>query len=309
MYKVLAGCMLLAVSTMSEAQVYRKSNGIISYDANAYGIPMISNLSILGTRVMPYDNAGAGFQMTGRSAAGNAYNPTQAGDCTQKPSQVISIVDNWAGSGTNINPSNSLLFSVAPRNYNEPVTCQGTGAVLPFSFEFGATLGDGATLPKEGMLLDMYYTRWSGAEVLDKAQSEAPSIFPHLETLPHAYWSADGVTIQPFRVQVGSSYTNDMRYWPTGTNFYATGKLVMACTATRSNCLALYSDKTTTLLMSRRRGAAYNLSLLTLTVDTSGVIDDYQTHHARKLLAVGTPDTVTAVIRHAKQTITNWGDL
>lgn len=65
---------LILVATPAAAQTYTKNNGVISYDANMYGVPMISRLRILGTQVMPYDNAGAGFQMTGRSAAGNPRN-------------------------------------------------------------------------------------------------------------------------------------------------------------------------------------------------------------------------------------------
>jgi hypothetical protein len=53
------------------------NNGIISFTADTNGYPMITTLSILGTQVMPFDNAGAGFQMAARSSAGNAYNPTQ----------------------------------------------------------------------------------------------------------------------------------------------------------------------------------------------------------------------------------------
>ena len=266
---------------------------------------MISNLYILGTRVMPFDNAGAGFQMTGRSAQGNAYNPTQAGDCAQYASQTIFVDASWSGSNLGIPSSNGLLFSVAPRNYNEPVTCLGQGPILPFNFEFGATLGDGITLPKEIMVVDMYYTRWSGSEIIQKDISEAPTIFPFLHIFPLAYWSSDGSSIQPFLVN-GS---NDMRSWSNNVNHYRVGKIVMACTTTLSNCISLYSNKPTNLIMSKRPGASHQLSLLTLTVDTSGVIDDYNEHHIRTLLAVGTPSTITAAISQAQSVISDWGNL
>lgn len=306
---LVASALLAALATApASAQTYTKNNGIISYDANMYGIPMISRLRILGTQVMPYDNAGAGFQMTGRSAAGNAYNPTQAGDCTQTPSTVIGIVNNWAGAGVGVPASNSLLLSVAPRNYNEPTwTCAGPGPVLPYEFQFGASLGDGVTIPREAMVLDMTYTRWTGSEPLDKAQSEAPALFPHLSIFPFAYWSADGTSFQRLDVNVNGVATNDMRRWPSGTNHYKTGRITMACTSTNSNCIALYSHRPTIMVMSRRIGAQGSLSYMALLADASGTVSDFNPYHVRRLMAVGTPSTVLAAIQQSSSAINYWG--
>jgi hypothetical protein len=173
----------------SSATTYAKSNGIISFNANTYNVPMISDLSILGTVVMPYDNVGAGFQMTGRSVANNNYNPTQAGDCAQTPSPLISAVDNWPGNNIGLPATNGLLLTVAPRNYNEPSTCLGVGPVLPYQFDFGITLGDALHLPKEGALVEMSMTRQAGGEVIEKAISDFPSIFPFAQVL-HSHTGA-----------------------------------------------------------------------------------------------------------------------
>ncbi len=164
-------------------------------------------------------------------------------------------------------------------------------------------------MPKEGMLLDLSYTRNQGGEILDKSQSEAPTIFPLADVFPFAFSSTDGVTITPFNVNVGGNLTNDIRQWPLTTNHYGTGKVVMACTSSQSNCIALYSRKTTTLIFSHRTGVNYNLSMLTLTIDSQGVISDYLTHRARKIMAVGTPNTIKWVISQANSNIQDWGDL
>jgi len=307
-FLVACAFVLTLIPALVSAQTYTKNNGIISYDANMYDIPMVSRLRILGTQVMPYDNAGAGLQMTGRSAAGNAYNPTQAGDCTQSPPIVIGIFNNWTGAGIGVPASNSLLFSVAPRNYNEPEwTCSGPGPVLPYEFQFGATLGDGVVIPRQVMVLDMTYTRWDGSEPLDKAQSEAPALFPHLNIFPFAYWSVNGTSFQSLNVNVNGALTNDMRRWPTGINYSRTGHIAMACTATNSNCIALYSHRPTYLVMSRRNGAQGTLSYMTLVADTSGTISDFNPYHVRRLMLAGTPSTVLAAIQISNSAIDYWG--
>lgn len=292
------------------AQVTTKNNGVIAFDSNANGVPMISEIRILGTAVMKYDNVGAGFQMTARSSAGNAYNPTQAGDCRQHPSQVLSFSSNWSPSGLQLNAQNGVMFNVAPRDYAESTSCASVGGVvLPFQFEFGATLGDAVSLPKELMVLDLYYTRQQGAEIVQKGQSEAPVIFPMLNVMPYAYSSVDGSTIVPFNVVVNGAPTNDVRKWPIGPNQYTQGKLIMMCTLSQTNCIGLYSNKETINIFSRRAGAKYPLSMLALTIDSGGEIADFDRHHARKLLVVGTPSTIATVISQASSAISDWGDL
>lgn len=203
------------------AQVITKDNGVISFTANERGVPMISTLSVLGTQVMPYDNAGAGFQMTGRSSLDDAYNPTQAGDCLQNSSPVVAFNSNWGGNGIGLPAANGVYFTVQPRNYNEPSTgCAGIGPVLPYQFEFGATLGDGAALAREGMLLEMTITRFSGSQEVVKPNSEFPVIYLKTQVLPLAYWSVDGATWQP----LAFNGTNDTRQWAQGPNVGQVGK-------------------------------------------------------------------------------------
>lgn len=301
---------LLAITPIAEAQTYTKTNGIISFDANMYNYPMISRLRIMQTEVMPYDNPGAGFQMTGRSSAGNIYNPTQAGDCTGNPSDVIAISNNWNEPSLPITNTNSMLFSVVPRNYNEPVwDCAGPGHILPYEFNFGISLGDGVTIPREIAVLDMKYTRWDGSEPIDKAQSEAPALFPHLKIYPFAYWSEDGYTFQRYDVAVNGKMTNDIRQWPTGNNHYRTGKTVMACTLHETNCIALHSNRPTIIAMAKRSGARGMLSYMTLTADVSGSITDFDTHHVRRIMATGTPSTIISSILQSEAHISQWGNM
>jgi hypothetical protein len=103
--------------------------------------------------------------------------------------------------------------------------------------------------------------------------------------------------------------TNDIHSWPYTQNMYVTGQAVMLCSSGNTICIALYSNSTTQMLISHRQGAHYELGLMTLIAAQSGTISDYTTHTARKILAVGTPATVSTVIAGAKATITNWGDI
>jgi len=282
------------------------NNGIISFTADTNGFPMITELAVLGTVLVPFDNVGAGFQMTGRSTLGNAYNPTQAGDCTATPSTLISETTPWNdGANLNLPSSAGFLFTVQPRNYNQPSACAGTGALLPYIFTFGATLGDGVHLPPQVMVIDMSITQQPGSQNLQLAESELPSIYPLASLLPYAYWSPDGNDFY----QLTYNGTNNIESWPAGQNVVVNGELVMLCSAGQSICLALFSNTTTGTLISHRQGAQYNLGLLTLVGSTTGAITDYNTHTARKLLVVGTPATISSSITQARATITSWGDL
>jgi len=281
-----------------------KNNGVILVNSNVFNVPMISAISVLGTPLLQYDNPGAGLQMTARSSAGNAYNPTQAGDCAGNPSTLLSSDSNWTGSGTGLPAANGVLLSVAPRNYNEPSSCLGAGAVLPFQFDFGMTQGDGVVLPKEGMYLDMTYTRLPGADAIDKGQSEMPAAFPLADVLPLAYVSPDGINFAPF----APTGTNDIRSWQLGVNYGAQGEVVAVCTPQLTMCMAIFSSKSEQILVSHRQGASHNLAYMTLLAG-SGSITDFAPHHGKKLLAVGTLSTITAVIATARSHVTDWGEL
>ncbi|HWT40316.1 MAG TPA: hypothetical protein VN081_03560 [Dongiaceae bacterium] len=268
---------------------------------------MITTLSILGTQVMPFDNVGAGFQMAARSTAGNAYNPTQAGDCNNVASPLNNETIPWSPSDLNLPSANGILFDVTPRNYDGGSTtaCLTSQVPLPYTFTFGATLGDGIQIAKQGMIVDMSITRQAGSQPLELNISELPSIYPLASIFPYAYWSANGVTFNALNYN-GS---NDIHSWPYTQNMYVTGQAVMLCSSGNAICIALYSNSTTQMLISHRQGVHYELGLMTLIAAQSGTISDYNTHTARKILAVGTPATVSAVIAGAKATITNWGDI
>lgn len=280
------------------------NNGIISFTADTNGYPMITTLSVLGSQIVPFDNAGAGFQMDARSSLGNAYNPTQAGDCTGAASQLLGKTTPWSAPDLSLPSANGFMLSVTPRNYNQPgATCPGPGALLPYIFSFGTSLGDGGGIAKEVMVLDMFITRLNGSQDLDLTNSDLPSIFPLASVLPYAYWSPNGTNFYPLTFN-GS---NNIRVWPYLQNVYVAGDAVMLCTAGQTFCLALYSNEYTNMYISHRHGLKYELGLLSLI--GNGSITDYDTHMLRRLLVVGTPSTIISAISGARAAITNWGDL
>lgn len=287
-----------------------QNNGILSMNIDENGFPMISNLSVLGNGVMYFDNAGAGLQMDARSSLGNAYNPTQAGDCAQNPSKLLSLNTDWGGNGIGIPASYGIQWSVQPRNYNQPgPTCPGAGALLPYTFNFAATLGDGVHFPKEGMVIDFTMTRLSGSQTIERGNSEI-AFFPLTYYFPLAYWSPDGVTFYQFIEPGSHGPTNNVNYWALTVNYGVQAKAIMICTPDgTSMCLALYSNNTTTMYASRREGAQWNETLLGTIWVGNGAITDFNAHNGVRVLAVGNPQTVQAVIATAKKDITNWGDL
>lgn len=288
------------------------NNGIISMNIDENGFPMISNLSVLGNGVMYFDNAGAGLQMDARSSLGNAYNPTQAGDCAQNPSKLLGLNTAWGGNGIGIPASYGIQWRVQPRNYNQPgATCPGAGALLPYEFDFAATLGDGVHLPQQGMIIDMSITPQTGSQPLERGISELPAFFPLTYYFSLAYWSPDGVSFYPCDA---SGYSNDTSTWPlwptTGVNCTVTAKAIMLCgTFNDDTCLALYSNQATTMGFTHVEGAKWNETAMSVRMVGSGYITDLNTHTGVRLLAVGNPSTIQAVIAAAKAHITNWGDL
>lgn len=280
------------------------NNGIISISANTNGYPTVTNVSVLGTTIVPFDNPGANFQMAARSAAGNAYNPTLAGDCAGNASQLISANAAWSGPGLGLPISSGFQLNVKPRNYNEPTTCLGTGALLPYTFDFGLTAGDGISIPKQVVVIDMGIKRLSGSEPIELHQTETPSVFPLSAVLPLAYWSPDGKSFYSYSI----NGTSNIQAWPYTQNYSVQGQAVMLCTAQLTMCIALYSNTPTTMIISHRHGATTDLGLLTLVAGSSGSISDYSRHSTRKLLVVGTPSTVSTAISQAKAHISDWGD-
>lgn len=282
-----------------------QNNGIISMNINEYGFPMISNLSVLGNGVMLFDNAGAGLQMDARSSLGNAYNPTQAGDCAQNPSKLLALDTSWGGNGAGIPASYGIQWTVQPRNYNEPSTCLGAGALLPYEFDFAATLGDGVHLPKEGMIIDMFVTRLSGSQTLSRPNSEL-AFFPLTYYFSLAYWSPDGVNFFPFNAYNG---TNNTANWPWNVNYGVSAKAIMLCGTFNNTCLALYSNEVTEMRFKHASGARWNMTAMACSWIGNGFITDFSRHTGVRILAVGNPQTIISVIASAKAHISNWGDL
>lgn len=287
-----------------------QNNGIISMNIDEYGFPMISNLSVLGNGVMYFDNAGAGLQIDARSSLGNAYNPTQAGDCAQDASKLLSLNTDWSGNAIGIPASYGIQWKVQPRNYNQPgATCPGPGSLLPYEFDFAATLGDGVHFPKQGMIIDFAMSRLSGSQTIDRNHSEL-AFFPLTYFFPLAYWSPDGVNFYQLIEPGTHGPTNNVNYWALTVNYGVEAKAIMVCSPDgTSMCLALYSNSATTMYASRRQGTKWNETLLGTDWIGNGFITDFNSHTGVRVLAVGNPQTVKAVIAAAKVDIANWGDL
>lgn len=293
--KMILATIFVATTTVATASTY-KNNGVLGVYLNYYGYPMITSLSILNTAVVPHDNAGADFQMTARSANGNAYNPTLGGDCLQEPSRLDAINENWTGAGLGVSAYNGVLLSVTPRNYNQPgPTCPGPGALLPISFKFGVTIGDGVKFPREMMVMDMSIMRNFGSETLLKNISELPVAYILANVFPYAFYGDSQNNLHPWSVNVGGSLTNHVPSWPYGQNFYQNGKVVMLCSdpnalqnQTAGSCMAFYSNFATTMLVSHRAGASYNLAMMSMTgTNDSGQISDFNWHTLRRFTLVG----------------------
>lgn len=286
------------------------NNGIISMNINEDGFPMVSNLSVLGNGVMYFDNAGSGLQVDARSSLGDAYNPTQAGDCAQNPSKLLSMDMSWGGNGIGIPASYGVEWKVQPRNYNQPGSaCPGAGALLPYEFDFAATLGDGVHFPKQGMVIDFTMTRLPGSQTLQRNLSQL-AFFPLTYYFSLAFWSPDGVNFYQL-VEPGShGPTNNTEYWPLLVNHGVSAKAIMLCgTFNNNTCLALYSNQTGTMYFTHVQGAKWDQTLMSSNVVGNGFITDFNQHNGVRVLAVGNPQTIQAVIAAAKADIPNWGDL
>lgn len=308
-----------ATSTTVSSAAYVKDNGIIRVRLNDYNYPIITGMWITGALAVPHDNVGADFQMAARSIHGDAYNPTQGGDCTGTPSLLKSVIPNWDGTGFGISPLNGIHMTIQPRNYNEPSYpgCAGVGALLPYDFEFGITLGDNIRMPKEMMVIDMSIRRHPGSEPIVKQISEMPVAYVRSDYLRYAYYSEDGVNFQAMTEKNSSGlYTHDTRQWPYLTNMYRIGRSIMLCTlsdaiqrSTQGICMAFYSDKSVPLVVSHRRGARYDLTLLGATGSADGSqIADYEKHSLRRIMMVGNVGSVASGFTQAKYLFSDWGN-
>jgi hypothetical protein len=308
-----------AATATAAMPIYEKDNGVIKIRMGESDSPIITGMWIGGVRVVPHDNIGADFQMATRSDLGDAYNPTQGGDCAGNPSILSGVIPNWNGAMLGTPAANGILFGIDPRNYNEPSYpgCLGMGAVLPYDFNFGVTLGDGHAIPKEMMVLDMSVRRESGSQELIKALSELPVAFFDNAQLPYAYYSddatpADGMQFSKLQVPTSFGNTHDSRLWPNVTNFEREGRSIMLCSHAQADvllatgvCIAFYSHERTRVYASHRSQPNNDLTLISILGDnaSSPKINDFNWHTARRLVAVGNSGTVSAVIAFAENNL------
>lgn len=293
-------------------------NGVIRIRMNDYA-PIITSMWVMGKLAVPHDNIGADFQMAARSSKGDAYNPTQGGDCRGNPSILRSMSD-WNAIAPGTPVAHGVMLEVDPRNYNEPTHpgCLGAGDILPYDMRFGVTLGDGQSAPKELMVLDMSIRKEAGssAEDIVKGLTELPVLYMDNATFRYAYYSvdsnpADGQEFQPMRVATVSGMTHDTRSWPIMTNYFISepARAIMLCDradAVQSpnvgSCVALYAHEGVQVQASHRVGAKYDLTSITTIIrdDVEPLITDYEFHTQRRLVAVGNANQVAASIAWAE---------
>jgi len=309
------------VTAVQPMPVFTKSNGIFTVEwngpcalAGGAQYPVVTRLWVSGELVIPNIGDGATLQMCARSSMGNAYNPTQGGDCAGTPSVLSGYIPNWS-MGLGISPNNGVLLGVAPRNWNQQENgpnCMGVGAVLPMTFNFGITMGDGVNFPTQGMILDMGIQRQPGAQVLIKRISEFPSAFPLSSILHYAYYSIDGTNYG----QITDGQTCDVLAWPNGPVYGLNARIVFVSTSGNPETgwgMAFIGDpnKLVYLSVANRPTPQGNVAAFTMTgdVNSNGVIDDYAMHLKRTVVAVGNLATIRAVTAEAWSKIPNWGDI
>ncbi|TDR40022.1 hypothetical protein DFR29_11474 [Tahibacter aquaticus] len=306
------------------AAAYEKDNGIIRVRLYDYNTPMITGMWILGRVAVPHDNIGADFQMATRSSQGDAYNPTQGGDCAGIPSPLTGVIPDWNGALIGTPAAYGILLGLDPRLYNEPpvLGCQGPGGLAPYDMNFGVTLGDGVALAREGMVLDMSVRREASAPNLVKALSELPVAFLDIHWLRYAYYSDDANTLDGtiflrMNANTAGGPSHDTLQWPLLTNFDREGRAIALCDRPDAvenphlgTCMGFYAHERTRVYASHRQGATQELVLMSILGDNPGapVIDDLNWHTSRRLVAVGGLTAVSAVIAQAEQNfpVANW---
>eukprot|EP01088_Endostelium_zonatum_P002706 TRINITY_DN1341_c0_g1_i3.p1 TRINITY_DN1341_c0_g1~~TRINITY_DN1341_c0_g1_i3.p1 ORF type:complete len:328 (+),score=70.89 TRINITY_DN1341_c0_g1_i3:26-1009(+) len=300
--------------------IFTKGNGIFQVEYNGIcpldniQYPVVTRLWVDGELVIPNLGDGATLQMTSRSSMGNAYNPTQGGDCKGNPSILSGYIPNWS-MGLGISPANGLLLGVTPRNWNQQENgeaCMGAGAPLPIAFNWGMTMGDGVNFPLQGMILDMGIQRQPGAQVLIKRISELPSAFPFSSILHYAYYSIDGTNYG----QITDGQTCDVLAWPNGPVYGLNARIVYLSTSGNPETgwgMAFIGNPAKLVYVgaTNRPTPEGNVAAMTMTgaADVNEVITDYASHLKRTVVAVGNLDTIRAVTATAWAKIPNWGDI
>lgn len=313
-FKTLA--VLAVMSSMAApaafAETYVKDNGLFHLQLNDYG-PLVTSLSINGLPVVTHANLGADLQFTTRSQAGDGYNPTQGGDCQGNPSVLTGAIANWSGAMLGTPSANGVLLGIDPRLYNEPAYpgCNGTGAIAPYDFNFGVTLGDQTHVSKQILVLDMSVKKDNTtAPDLRKDLSELPAMFVNNATLRYAYYSddtypADGLVWKRLDVTVNGLDTHDSRQWPFLADNFKAGRAIALCdradadvSLTMGNCVTLYSHEVASLSASHRD----TLTLLAVLGDVApSVISDANWHTHRRLILAGNLGTASACAAWAEQ--------
>ncbi len=315
---------ILFSSFMAQAVVI-KDNGIIGITLGEENYPMITSMRIQGVEIVPHDNAGADFQFTGRKPAvgdplstpdpyayipgGDAYNPTQGGDCWGYSSTLTGYILNW-NSGYGVPASNGILWAVQPLNYNEPNGNCSPGSLLPYSFNMGVTLGDGVHLPKEMMVMTMSIRKNDvNAPNLLKRHSEIPVAFPLTSFMRYAYFSNNGVDFEPMYL----NGTHDIQQWENSAPNSRVGKVVMLSNIDNAHTnpssgtgMAFYSHTDTWLIVQNRGYLTLVSTLGALNYDT--YISDSNWHTLVRVMGVGNLNTIKGVIAKANEKITSWGN-
>jgi hypothetical protein len=315
------------------ATVYTKDNGVIRIKLNEssppYGHwPMITSMYINGREIVPNYGVGANFQMTTRSYRGNAYNPTQGGNCRGDTSVLTGVIPNFANPSLGTGPTNGILLGVDPRDYNplEPNNCNQSpsappaqvGQILPYNFNFSATLGDGVQFPKQAMVVGMSVQRESGSEEVVQRLSELPVIFARASFMHYAYWSPDNINYFPLTY----NGTHDTNVWPSGTIVERDDvKVLMISSSSDAHTnpssgvgMAIYSNFTTTGGASPRQEPTIRLLAFGLVgsnnLSSNIPRTDFNWYTLNRIVAVGNLGTIRTAIDQTRTRIggTGWGN-
>lgn len=311
-------------------------NGVMQVEVNGKAIngvtsPMITEMRIGNTVVVPRENAGAGFQFATRSEGGNKYNPTLGGDCKGRAPDIgPNYIQQW-GPLDFLPPHHGVLLGVQPYLYQGDQTALAgddpgcTGPVeqqaqaAPYFFHWGVLLGDGGRVPREAMLLAMATQKLHPqAPDINKYLTEAPAMFVD-RAFSYAYTASGAPDVMqwvPLRLSPLGS--NHVMSWPLGAQReVGSASTVMLCTAPIERqplCVAIHSGFQVKASVSRRAGSAGLPDLvymgLTGAAACGGVTDlscnlvkdpftwilDDQVHVITRIVAVGSPATVRAAL-------------
>lgn len=251
---------------------------------------------------------------------GNAYNPTQGGDCTGKSSRLTGLMEDWSG-GLGISEENGILLGILPKNYNEPnygECIKDTATDLPYYFEFGITLGDGIHFSKYGAVIDMTIKTFKTSQPILLSLSELPVAFLLSNIVPYAYYSIDGQQFLPLMVtNKNNKLSNDTRTWKTVENIELQGHSILLSDLEEAHInkdkgigIALYSHKMT-LLCASHRYTHHDLTLISTygAKNTEAIIPPNTLYKVRTIMAVGSINKIINTIKEAENKIELWESL